>query len=309
MSTFTPSKNLEQVARGADVGVWDTPTNTNWAVMDGATGGLSVISLGISNIILSISQFQTTRLTFNSTLGANVQITFPTSFTGAYTIDNACTGSSAFTITLLTTAAGGQAICCPPRTIFDCWNDGVNLKYRNLGLVGSYWDYAGSSVPNWVTGCTLAPYLNCDGSAFSAGNFPALAIALNGTTLPDLRGRIRGYLNQGTGRMTAGSGGVDGNTLTAGGGADAHAIAQGHIPNYNLAVTDPTHSHGPSGGGGFTTAPGAVNFGPGGATNLNPSNSMAAAATGISVNSAGANVPFPTMPPTAIGGITMIRTG
>jgi hypothetical protein len=34
MSTFSPSLNLEEVARNGDIGVWDTPTNSNWTIMD-----------------------------------------------------------------------------------------------------------------------------------------------------------------------------------------------------------------------------------------------------------------------------------
>lgn len=218
-STFTPNINLEEPARGDQVGVWDTPENANWTLTDLVVGGVATIGLNNANVVLAAAQFRARQITFNSTLTGSVAITFPTSFTKPYTIQNICTGSSAFVITLTTTAAGGQVICCPPGQAFECFNDGANIKFNNFGPpVGGYWDYAGSSNPAWNTGCTIAPYLNCDASTFSATTYPALAVILGSTTLPDSKGRVRATLNQGTGRLSAGVSGVDGNTLAAAGG-------------------------------------------------------------------------------------------
>ncbi len=212
VSTFTPNIQLEEPARGDQVGVWDTPINNNETLTDLVVGGITTISLNNSPIVLAAAQFQSKGITFNSTLTGSVTITFPSSFKKSYEIQNLCTGSSAFVITLATTAAGGQAICCPPGEIIDCVNDGTNIKFKNLGRIGSLMDWVGSSVPAWVSGCTVAPYLNCDGTAFSSATFPQLAMFLGGTTLPDRRGNVRYTLNQGTGRLTKALGGLDGNT-------------------------------------------------------------------------------------------------
>src|SRR6266446_5824480 len=201
MSTFTISKNLEQVPRGGDLGTWDTPTNNNWAVVDAALGQSVTIGLGGSNVVLSSPQYQSNTIIFNSTLTGNVAITFPSTFTGPYVMQNLCTGTSAFTITLQTTVVGGQVIGCKPGEMFDVFNDGTNLKYKNLGHVGSYWDYAGNTVPNWVSACTVPPYLLCNGQTFSSATYPALAVVLGSTTVPDGRGRVRAMLNLGTARL------------------------------------------------------------------------------------------------------------
>src|SRR5262245_17896934 len=132
-STFTPNINLEQPARGDDVGTWDTPVNNNTGEIDLCIGGTATQGLNNSNVVLSAAQFQCAQITFNSTLTGSVSITFPTSFKKPYTIKNACTGSSAFTITLQTTAAGGQVIACPPGQPFDVVNDGANLSFKNFG--------------------------------------------------------------------------------------------------------------------------------------------------------------------------------
>src|SRR6267154_3976478 len=128
-STFTPNIQWEEPARGDDVGTWDIPVNGNGTLIDLVTGAIATISLNNSNVVLSAAQFRSKQITFNSTLTGSVAITFPTSFTKSYEIQNLCTGSSAFLITLATTA-GGQVICCPPGETVDCFNDGVNLKYK-----------------------------------------------------------------------------------------------------------------------------------------------------------------------------------
>lgn len=300
MSTFTNSKQLEQVARGADVGTWDTPTNSNWGITDAALAGTATIPLAGANIVLAAAQFQAKEITFNSTLIANVTITFPTSFTGPYTVQNLCTGSSQFTITLIT-ASTGQAICCPPIELFDMWNDGTNLKYRNFGRIGTYWDYAGSSVPAWVSGCTVAPYLNCDGTTFSATTFPALAMILGSTTLPDSKGRARATLNQGSARLTSSQGGVDGNTLGAAGGTQTTTLSSLNVPP--VPVTDPGHVHGYTfdtslAGGAFIVTGGT---GPG-------TKFVNSAVTGISAGSTSPTA-FSNINPTYISGLTLLRAG
>lgn len=309
MSTFTTSKSLEQVPRSADVGTWDTPTNSNWAIVDAALGQIVTIGLNNSNVVLNSAQFQCASIVFNSTLTGSVAITFPTSFTGFYSVENVCTGSSAFTITLQTTVAGGQAILCPPISDFEIRNDGTNIKFVGLGQIGTYWDYAGSSVPAWVSGCTVPPYLNCDGTAFSSATYPALANILGGTTLPDSRGRFRAALNQGQGRITSGSstGGVDGNTILASGGVQTILLSSQNIPS--AALTDPGHVHPGPAGGTFFTSPGGSNVAIGSAATFTANSSVTGSATtGITIGST-SPTNFSNIPPAYIGGIVMIRSG
>lgn len=235
MVAYSTTKNLALVANSSYVGTWDSPTNSNWGIVDAALGGVATISLNNSNVVLSATQFQQQQITFNSTLTGSVTITFPSTYTGWYSIYNTCTGSSAFTVTLATTAAGGAYICAPPGEVVDVTNDGTNLRYKNLGRVGSYMDWAGSSVPSWISGCSTPPYLNCDGTAFSSATYPNLANFLGTTTLPDSKGRTRFYLNQGSGRITSAGGyGIDGNTAYASGGSQT--FAQANLPSINFTV-------------------------------------------------------------------------
>ncbi len=121
-------------------------------------------------------------------------------------------------------------------------------------------DLAISAIPLWITAASPAPYLICDGSAFSAVTYPALAAYLGGTTLPDGRGRVRYALNGGTGRMTA----INANTILSGGGSQTLIAA--NLPPITVGsstltvgsstltasstgltatttITDPTHRH------------------------------------------------------------------
>ena len=299
VSTFTPNIQLEEPARGDDVGTWDTPVNNNSTLLDLICGAITTIGLNNANVTLSAAQFKSKQLTFNSTLTGSVTITFPTSFIKSYEIQNLCSGSSAFIITLATTVAGGQVICCPPGETIDCFNDGSNIKFKNFGRVGSYWDFAGSSVPAWVSGCTIPPYLNCDGTAFSSATYPQLAVQLGGTTLPDSRGRFRLTLNQGTGRVTTGNGGMDGNTFLAGGGAPNQTLITANLPAYTPSGSIVASAPGSvfNGGGGVGTAGGG------------------SAITGIAITAnftgnaqGGTSQAILIVNPAYSGGITMIRS-
>lgn len=298
MSTFTVSKNLEQVPRGGDLGTWDTPENSNWAVVDAALGQSVTIPLNNSNVVLSSPQFQCNTIIFNSTLTGSVIISFPSTFSGPYIIQNLCTGTSAFTITLATTVAGGQVIGAIFGEPFDVINDGTNLKYKGLGHVGTYWDYCGATLPNWVAACTVPPYLYCDGSTFSAATYPALAIILGSTTLPDSRGRVRAGLETGgTTRLN----GIIANTVGAGGG-DQNLQVHSH------SINDPQHQHGLS---PALTAPAAGQVNAGGqftVVTAGVNNLTNNAPTGITINSAGAGG-SQNVQPTYRGGITMVRAG
>lgn len=308
VSTYTPNIQLEEPARGDYVGTWDVPVNNNMTLIDLVLGGRTTINGSGGSVTLAAAQFQCKTITINSTLLASITLTFPTSFSKSYEIQNSCTGSSAFVITLQTTAAGGQVVCCPPGEIFEVVNDGTNIKFKNFGRVGSYWDYAGSSVPAWVSGCTVPPYLNCDGTTFSAATFPQLAVVLGSTTLPDSRGSVRAALNQGTARLSSANG-VDGNTNFSQGGAASVTLNTSQIPSHNHGITD-THSHQyirPSGnntstgGGGFTVYDGGS---PGFATQTSGTNSGA-----ITVNLAGGGGGHANVQPTLVAGLMLIRAG
>lgn len=218
MSTFTPALNLELVARGDDVGTWDTPTNSNWSIVDSALGGVATVPLTNSNITLSAPQYQCNFITFTGAISANIAITLP-AVGRFYTIQNLTSNTSAFYITM-TTTAGGEAIGIPPGTPTEIFTDGTNVKFRSMGTVNKYEDWAVSSAPLWLTACTKPPYLNCDGTSFSSATYPVTTVFLGGTTLPDAQGRFRATLNQGQTRINSTGSGLDGGTILAGGGSE-----------------------------------------------------------------------------------------
>lgn len=307
VSTYTPNLNLEEPARGDQVGTWDTPVNNNMTLLDLVDGGVTTISLNNSPVTLAAAQFQCKTIIFNSTLTGSVAITFPSTFKKSYEIFHACTGSSAFVITLQTTVAGSQVVCAPPGEICEVTNIGGNILFKNLGRVGTYWDYAGSSVPAWVSGCSVPPYLNCDGSAFSAVTYPQLAVICGGTTLPDSRNRARIPLAQGATRVSSGVSGISGGTLYSGGGSE-----QLHTHTHVMAVTDPGHTHVVNATGNGTIIRSAIGsqFGGGAFGVPDVTISLNAALTGISVsaNNAGGGA-SQNVQPTYVGGLTLIRAG
>jgi len=300
VSTYTPNINLEEPARGDYVGTWDTPVNANMTLLDSVVGQITTISLNNSPVVLSAAQFQSRMLIFNSTLTGSVTITFPSTFKKDYNIIHNCTGSSAFTITLQTTGAGGERICPPPGVVVSVINDGANVFFASLERVGTFWDYAGSSVPNWVSACSKPPYLNCDGSLFSSATYPFLAGVLGGTTLPDSRGRVRAALNQASNRLLSSYGGLDGNTNLTGGGQDNVVLASSQIPA-NIPNT------------ATTTFPGVQYIGTGfdnlsgpGARDAPTSHAAPTANTSVVINPTGGSF-HSNVQPTYIGGLMMIR--
>ena len=300
VSTFTPNIQLEEPARGDQVGTWDTPVNANMTLLDLTIGGITNIMLNNSPVILSAAQFQCQTLVFSSTLTGSVTITFPTSFKKPYVVRNACSGSSAFTVTLQTTAAGSQVICAPPFDNVTILNSGTDIVFVNLDRVGAYWDYAGSSVPAWVSGCTVPPYLNCTGAAFSSATYPQLAIILGGTTLPDSKGRARYTLDQSAGRLSSAVAGFNPNVVGAGGGDQ-------NIPAHTHGVTDPGHVH--TGSFIMGVNPGTGDFAARGVINtISESVTIDSHTTGLTVNVSGTGTAA-NVPPVYIGGITMIRAG
>lgn len=222
---------------GADVGTWGVVAlNPDFVSIDGFLGG--VVTIGVSNIPVTLTapagaitpsqgptQSQNAVLRFTGAISANVQVTLP--LPGYMIIENLTTG--AFVLSFRAVGSG-QVIGTAQGSIRHIYSDGTNVRFVNLPDPGTYWDLAASTVPAWVSACTVPPWLNCDGSVFSAATYPYLNAVLGGTILPDLRGRNRYSLNQGTGRLTSAGSGIDGNTLLAAGGTNGAMLAANQIP-------------------------------------------------------------------------------
>ncbi len=220
----TVNIGLSVPTRGSDIGTWDLPVNGDFTALDGLFGGVQTISVSSAPVTLTSpagftptpsagpTQAQNAVLRFTGVLTGNVAVTLP--LPGYYIVENLTTGAFLLVIRI----ANGQQICIDNGMCQHVYNDGTNIRFVNLPPVGSYLDTIDTAAPAWITACTVPPYLNCDGSTFSAVTYPYLNAKLGGNVLPDFRGRSGFYLNQGTGRLTSGGAGINGNTIFSAGG-------------------------------------------------------------------------------------------
>lgn len=300
---LTANKFLAQPTRGSDAGTWDTPMNANSGIIDNSFGGVATIALTNSPVTLSAAQYQNVFIKLTGVLSANVALTFPGGVGSYFTILNQTTGSSAFVVTMTTTAVGAQTIGIPPGQNTKVMLDGTNPQFENLPHnVGGYWHHAGSSTPSWVAACTVPPYLNCDGSGFSAGTYPALNAYLGGTTLPDARGRALFALDQGTGR--------NGGSFLQGGGAAQATIAQSNLPNVNLnpntATVNSNQGNIVQGSIVFNN----VNLGAGAPGLITQGGISGTISINLPTYSlGGSGTPLTTLPPSLVSGIILVRAG
>jgi microcystin-dependent protein len=308
-------------AIGSDTGTWGGSLNSNTNALDGMLGGVLALSLtAAATTTLSLPagftptpsagpvQSQNAVIKLTGTLsGNNVLVcTRP----GFYIVYNNCTVGS-FVVTMSNGA--GSAIGLPPGVLQHVFNDGTNYYHCNLPLVGALQHMCVATTPGWITASTLPPFLGCDGSTYNISAYPNLGVTLgstfggNGATtfgVPDLRGRVPVMLNLGSGRVsTAVSGGLDGNTLGAGGGEGSHTLVTNEIPAHSHGVTDPTHTH------PFTASLSAATFGSGGFTGgASPSaGNTSAASTGISIQNTGGGAAHNIIQPGQVTGIWLIR--
>lgn len=297
-------------------GTWGSAAlNPDYVAIDGMLGGFQVFTLTTGTTTLTVpagfvatpspgpTQSQNALLTLSGTLTGNCTIVFP--MPGFYIVENICT-VGAFYIKLQSPAPG-NVVCAPPGEAVHVFNDGVNMRYVNLGRVGSYLDDCGTAVPAWISNCTVPPYLLCDGSTFSAATYPALAAKLGGTTLPDSLGRIRATLNGGTTRITTAGSGIDGDTRLSAGGVQNVILESTQVPATSITTgnvsTGSFTFHGVSTYNSTGGSPGIDNIATSGfASQVNIS---AQTVTGQTVQ--GGGLFHQNMPPAYIGGITMIR--
>lgn len=319
----TSNKLLLAPTRGSDSGTWDLPVNADWTALDGMLGGVTTIPLSTTTTILlttpatgSVSasagpnQSQNACLILTGTLTGNVALQF--TLPGFYIINNQCLGN--FWVQLNPSTGTGNAITAPPGRKAHVFFDGANMDYVDTQEVGSFMDMAVATTPPWMTACSVAPWLICDGSLYTSSIFPALNALLgstfggNGLTtfaVPDLRARYRIPLdNMGTqgaaGRVTASISGINGTTIAASGGSQAALTAHTHTST----LTDPGHLH----GGGQASAQNeliggagvAVGWGTSATTTLNATTNIS-----VAVNTAGSGG---SLPPGLVFGITFIKT-
>jgi hypothetical protein len=214
----------------------DQALNPDFTALDGLFGGVQTVSVSTSAVLLTSpagftptpsggpTQSQNAVLRVTGTLtSTNVVITLP--LPGFMIVENLTTGPQ---VVVLRAIGSGELIGIEQGVVQHVYNDGTNVRFVNLPTVGSYMDICDASVPAWINACTKPPWLYCNGGTFSAVTYPYLNAKLGGTTLPDFRGRGAFYFNDGTGRLTTGGAGIDGNTRFAAGGNNG--IVAGQIP-------------------------------------------------------------------------------
>lgn len=193
-------------------GAWGTSAlNPNFQSIDTKFGGVTTISLSATTTILlttpattgvwpggnpSQSMNALIRFTGAQTGSATIQFTLP----GFYIIENRCTGTTF--VKLSPSSGGGNSIGAPPGEKIHVFYDGTDMDYVDMGRVGSALDLTTNTttLPPWMTACSVQPYLIKDGSIYSTASYTALAQYLgstyggNGITtfgVPDERNRMR----------------------------------------------------------------------------------------------------------------------
>lgn len=305
--TTTTNRGYSTPATGTQNGIWGSDDlNPNFTLIDKNLGAVATVALASSNVTLSSSEYACGTIKFTGTLSANVTITFPT-VSGWWTVINNCTGN--FYIRL-SCSVGGIKICPPPGECIDVGFDATDAFYRSLPHhIGEYWDYGGASVPVWVSGCSVPPYLLVDGSTFSAVTYPYLNTVLGTTTLIDQRARARIPLDGGTGRVTTAGSNIDGATRFSAGGTQNNTLLdtnivphthtqEGQQPTFSFT----TNSISVSGGSdSFVRSVGS------GGSSVTTTADVTPGTTGSYGGSGGSAQPFTNMQPTVVHGITMIR--
>lgn len=246
--------------------------------------------------------------------GFQIAFTCNATNTGAATLNVDSLGAVALQKVKGTAMEAGELVAgCVYTATYDsastaAWviHGGVDNVRTPPGLVVPY---AGPSAP--------AGWLLCYGQAVSRTTYAALFAAISTTygagdtsttfNLPDLRGRVvAGQDDMGgtsANRLTNQSGGLDGDTLGDTGGSETHTLTEAQLAAHDHNITDPTHGH----PGSTTTGDAIGSDGPdkiigGGSVYNQPQGTVtiAAAATGITVNNAGGGEAHNNVQPTII---------
>lgn len=232
------------------VGTWGSAAvNPDFVALDGLFGGVQTISVSNVNVTLTSpagfiptpgggpTQSQNRVLRFTGALSGNVVVTLP--LPGSYIVENRTTGN--FLLSFISGTSPTEGVTAPPGETIEIYTDGSVVRFVNLARVGAMEMWAGiSTIPAWVAGCSIRPYLLCDGSIFNVSDFPYLGARLgntfggNGITtfgVPDMQGRVP-LAYDGTGvRITSVGCGINGQQIGAFGGVQNNTLAANQIPS------------------------------------------------------------------------------
>jgi microcystin-dependent protein len=312
----TTNKSIIIPNTGDLSGAWGTSAlNPNFQTVDALFGGVTTITLSATTTLLlsvpattgvwpgSLSQSVNSLIKFTGaqTGSAVIQFTLP----GYYIIHNQCTGTTF--VQLAPSVGVGNKIGAPPGQKIHVFYDGTDMDYVNMPTPGSALDLHSNTttLPPWMSACTVSPYLLKNGTIYTSSVFPALSQLLgstyggNGVTtfaVPDEMARIRLPVDTAaSGRVTSLSG-INGSTFGSSGGSQL-------LMSHNHSITDPGHSH-TTAFSGFTT-PGGSGLGTGGSSVSNiPINSSP---TGIIIQNTGGGS-SQNMPPAIVSFIPLVKT-
>lgn len=308
---------------GADVDTWgEDDVNPNMEAIDGMIAGVQTVSVASSPVTLTKpagftptpgagpTQSQNRVLRFTGTLTANVTVTLP--LPGSYIIENLTTGNFVLSFRGVTAT---QVIGTPQGEIVEIYNDGSNVRFVNLGRVGAMELWSGlSTVPAWVSACTVMPYLICNGTTFSIATYPYLGARYgssfggNGTTTfatPDMRGRVPLAYDSSGVRITVAGCGINGQTIGDGGGFEDIELSTTQLPA-NIPYNDVGHTHAERGDGSGGVGNRIV-LALGDASNSpTTGNTTTSATTGITINPGGGGN-HNNMQPSIVTGIWVVR--
>lgn len=312
---------LQVPTRGSFAGTWDIPNNGDFNSLDGWLGGVASISLSNSNVTLTKptgtvtagggpTQAENAVLKLTGTLTGNVVITLP--LPGKYIVKNGCTvGAFYVQVRALGT---GNVIGIPDGRAVTVWNDGTDADFVDTPEVGSALDLHcnTTTLPAWMTACSVLPYLIKNGSVHTAALYPALAARLgstyggNGATtfgVPDELSRIRLPVDSSgsAGRITTAICGINGTTFGSAGG-DQRFQTHTHGMDAHYHDVRGLISGAASGGGFSAPNVSGSGFDPSGSSGLGRTNNATAtmqpAGAGNSQN----------MPPAIVDFLPLVKT-
>lgn len=300
-------------------GAWGTAAlNPNFQSIDTLFGGVTTISLSsTTTILLSVpattgvwpggnpSQSMNAMIKFTGaqTGSATIQFTLP----GFYIINNQCTGTTF--VKLSPASGGGNSIGAPPGKKCHVFFDGTDMDYVDMPDPGMAYDLHinTTTLPPWMTACSVAPYLLKDGTVYTSSIYPALANLLgstyggNGITtfgVPDERARARIAIDTGsTGRLTGS--GIIGTTFASAGGTSILTLLTANLPPYTPSGSVSGTIAGSNSVGGITNQ---FTYGNGSVS------ALGFGATFLGTPQGGSSTPFTNVQPSIISFIPLIKT-
>lgn len=180
--TFTPCLRLSLPTPNdpAVANVWGTILNTDFSLIDTASGGTGTISVaGSSNVVLTANsgatdQSRSANFVFTGALTGNINVLFPAAGCGSFSVKNSTSGAFSLSIGANNGSGSpaGAVVAVPAGGTIELVSDGTNVRSRidvtglGVGLLAS--SPANTMVGNW-TGSGAAPLSNAMPSCADSG--------------------------------------------------------------------------------------------------------------------------------------------